>query len=91
MSKQEKMYRLVSEYRKSGQSVRAFCQERQIKPSTFQYWINKKKHQKASSFISVKKESSYVNEKITLVYPNGVQIRIEHFNLAFISELIKLQ
>ncbi|WP_394371829.1 IS66 family insertion sequence element accessory protein TnpA, partial [Salegentibacter tibetensis] len=43
MSKQEEMFTLVNEYRNSGLSAKAFSKEKGISPSTFCYWIRKKK------------------------------------------------
>ena len=92
MSKQEQMYELVSEYRQSGQSAKSFCADKQIKLSKFQYWIRKGKRGKNSAFIPIQTDTAYSGQnKIALIYPNGVKIQLEHFDLEQISKLIKLQ
>ena len=45
MSKQEEMYNLVTQYRGSGISAKAFSKEKGISPTTFGYWVRKKKEE----------------------------------------------
>lgn len=91
MSKQEQMYQLISEYRQSGQSARSFCAAKQIKLSTFQYWVHKEKRSKEAAFIPVKTAATYHSQDIELTYPNGVRLHLGHFDLEQISKLIRLQ
>ena len=91
MSKQEQMYHLISAYRESGQSAKSFCEEKQIKHSTFQYWVQKEKRSKEAAFVPVKTKAIYDSHAIELIYPNGVKLRLKHFNLEQISELVRLQ
>lgn len=94
MDKQEKMYALVEEYRHSGQSVQRFCNGKRMKPTTFRYWIRKKKKEEvqSSSFIPISTQvASTPSEGVELVYTNGVRVRLKSFHLNQIRELIKLQ
>lgn len=90
MSKQEQMYRLVSEYRESDQSAKDFCAAKQIKRSTFQYWVHKEKRSRETAFVRVKTGVGYNSEGIELVYPNGVRVHFKHFDLELIGRLIHL-
>ena len=86
------MYRLVSAYRQSGQSAKNFCAAKQIKHSTFQYWVHKERQgKKKAAFVPIKTEATYQGQGIELIYPNGVKLHLKHFNLEQISKLIKLQ
>jgi hypothetical protein len=92
MNKQEQMYHLVSEYHQSGQSAKSFCEAKQIKHSTFQYWVHKEKRSKEAAFVPIKTENPYTGQNtIELVYPNGVKLRLEHFDLDQIGRLINLR
>lgn len=91
MSKQEQMYHLISEYRGSGQSAKSFCKQKQIKHSTFQYWVQKEKRSKEAAFVPVKPGGTYHSQGIELTYANGVRLHLEHFDIDQISKLIKLQ
>src|SRR5690625_7896387 len=43
MTKQERMYRLIERQQASGLTVKAFCEQEQIKLHTFHYWLRKKR------------------------------------------------
>lgn len=92
MTKQEKMYALIAEYRQSGLSTKAFCADKNIKVPTFQYWIQKQKKEQLSGFIPVRSGvSSPAAPGIELVYPNGICLRLSSFNLHQISQLLNLR
>ncbi|QCR22342.1 IS66 family insertion sequence element accessory protein TnpB [Pontibacter sp. SGAir0037] len=90
MTHQEKMLHLVEVYEQSGQSQRAFCQEQGLKVSQFIYWIHKvrKEKQPASGFmqLSAERAASYLE----VIYPNGVQVRVDSRDLALVSRLLHL-
>ncbi len=49
MRKAEEMYALIEEWQSSGQTQNVFCQEQEIKPGTFAYWLRKKRQSEEST------------------------------------------
>lgn len=91
MSKQEEMYNLVTEYRNSGLSARAFSKEKGISTSTFCYWIRKKKEEdQPGGFVEVTTGSKSSTRELELIYPNGVKLQMSSPDLALIARLVKL-
>lgn len=89
MSKQEEMYLLVMEYQSSGLSAKEFSKERGIGPSTFSYWIRKKKQEDhPGGFVKIDTASS--NNPLELIYPNGVRLQMNSADLPLIARLLKL-
>ena len=93
MTRQEQMYALIAEYRQGGQSAKAFCDERQIKHSTFQYWIQKQKREQAAAFLPIQPTVAEAGDRqtVTLVYPNGIRVCLPGFNLHHIDQLLRLR
>ncbi|MCX2839409.1 IS66 family insertion sequence element accessory protein TnpB [Salinimicrobium sp. MT39] len=91
MSKQEEMYTLVNEYRNSGLSAKAFSTEKGISPSTFCYWIRKKKDEdQPGGFVEVTKGLNASSGELELIYPNGVKLQMNAADLGLIARLVKL-
>ena len=91
MSKQKEMYNLVTEYQSSGLSVKAFSKERGISPSTFGYWIRKKKEEDhPGGFVEVDTGLKSSASEMELIYPNGVKLQMNSPDLALIARLVKL-
>ena len=91
MTKQEKMYALIAEYRQSGLSTKAFCADKDVKVSTFQYWIQKQKKEQLSGFIPVKTGMQPSGtHPVEVVYPNGIRLCLPSFNPQQISQLLNL-
>jgi hypothetical protein len=65
---------------KSGQSIRAFCEEQHINCHTFHYWKGKFKDWKCRSltnrFISIGREASLASILPRIHLPNGVRIEL---------------
>jgi len=91
MTKQEKMYALIAEYRQSDRSAKLFCAERGIPFSTFQYWIQKQKKEQLSGFIPVKTGMPSSTHPVEVVYPNGIRLCLSSFNPQQISQLLNLR
>lgn len=89
MTKQEKMYKLIEKQQSSGQTAKAFCERHQIKLGTFNYWLRKKRQSTQPTFVAVDVESR-LQGKAELIYPNGVRLRLDYFNLQQIHQLINL-
>lgn len=92
MTKRAQMTRLVEEFNRSGLTQRAFCNQKQIIQSTFQYWYLKLKreHQQSSNFYPVDFDSDSTPGSIEVCYPNGITIRMNRFNLCYIKQLVSL-
>lgn len=90
MSKQEKMFQLIEEYRNSGFTIKAFCEDRDIKAATFNYWIKKKKEaSSAGGFVTINPQVPS-NADLELIYPNGVRLRTGANNLDLVKRLLEL-
>jgi len=91
MSKQEEMYNLVAEYRSSGISAKAFSKEKGISPTTFGYWVRKKKEEDhPGGFISIATGLKSSAGELELIYPNGVKLHMSSPDLALLAKLVKL-
>lgn len=91
MTKQEQMYQLIELQQASGQTVKAFCEQEHIKLHTFHYWSRKKRQAQTSAFIplDITSRDSGRNQ-VELIYPNQVKLRLKHFDLKQIEQLIRL-
>lgn len=91
MSKQEEMFGLVEEYRNSGLSANAFARKLNISGTTFGYWIRKKRSlEQDSGFIELTPGRPSGLMEIELIFPNGVQLRMNGSDPALISKLVQL-
>lgn len=92
MTKQEKMYAFIAEYRQSGRSAKLFCADRGISLSTFQYWVQKQKKEQLCGFIPVKTGiQPSAAHPVEMVYPNGIRLCLSSFNPQQISQLLNLR
>ena len=91
MTKSENMFELVDQWKQSGKSQKAFCEQMDLKVATFAYWIAKKKRsgQTRDGFALVD-VSGEVNQQMEITYPNGVKLTTSQGDLSLISRLIKL-
>lgn len=94
MLKEDRFRELIEEQRTSGLTIKEFCSNNIIPPSTFHYWKKKfAREPKKNSFIplivkptetGVTKESTYSEmntgtpAKLELVFPNGTILRVQH-------------
>lgn len=91
MNRQEEMNLLIEQQRSSGQSAKQFCEEHDIKYSTFNYWIRKKKQNVDNSFIPIQMMRPAASQNgVDLFYPNGVRLHLRQFELGQIHQLLKL-
>ena len=95
MDKAQVMFSLVDEYHNSGFSMRDFTASKGIKLSTFTYWVRKKKQTEdpspSGSFIPLNfKQQKRNSESIEIVYPNGVRIVADYFNVQQVQQLVKI-
>ncbi|MBW3545329.1 MAG: IS66 family insertion sequence element accessory protein TnpB [Bacteroidetes bacterium] len=89
----EEMLKLVEKYFNSGKSRNQFCAEIGVKPTTFSYWIKKKRMEgnPNSGFIKIDTAPiKAVSPVLEITYPNGVKLKVEDTNLSFLGHLIRI-
>ena len=91
MTKTDKMFDLVEQWKSSGQPRKVFCEGHDLKLSTFGYWIAKKKRtqQPSGGFMPID-VSSEPGRQVEITYPNGVRITMDNADLNILSQLITL-
>ena len=75
--KAEEMFALVEDWRQSGQTQKAFCQERGCPVSRFYYWLKKYRStvEDAGDFIDVL-GTMPAGHGIEIRYPNGITLSL---------------
>ncbi|MDZ7693881.1 MAG: hypothetical protein U5K69_22630 [Balneolaceae bacterium] len=91
MTNTEIMFGLVEEWKSSGQTQKVFCQQHDLKLSTFGYWIakNKRSEQPSGGFMPIEVDNK-PGQQVEITYPNGVRISVGSGDLRLISQLIHL-
>lgn len=90
MNSQE-MLKLVEDYHNSGNSQKAFCHAHGLKPSTFSYWIKKKRMMDHPELGFVKIETTGLCQPtLEVIFPNGVKIKASKADLQIIGQLIRI-
>jgi hypothetical protein len=65
--------------------------QEEISPSTFGYWIRKKKEEDhPGGFVEVDTGLKSSASAMELIYPNGVKLQMSSPDLALIARLVKL-
>lgn len=71
------MYRLIEEWRQSGKTQKAFCEERGQNKAVFNYWLRKYRDEKEDlSTAFAKIETRMSAPALEIIYPNGVSLRV---------------
>ena len=92
MSKEQEMFALIEEFESSALSGREFCNIKGLVPSTFYYWKKKKYGQDSSTgFVTINPVSSCVAIEVELIFPNGVQLRMNGSDPELIAKLVQLR
>lgn len=82
---------LITEYHSSGLTLKSFCEQKQIKMPTFHYWRNKLKEKEQGAFVPIRAAlTSAEHSGVELIYPGGIRIRLDRFDLNRIHQLIHL-
>lgn len=92
-NKTEKMFDLVEQWKASGMTQKAFCQQIELKVATFAYWVAKKKRSEepaTGGFALVDLTGAPSGRQVEITYPNGVRLLVGHEDLALIGQLINL-
>ena len=91
----EEWFSLIEEHRASGLAVRDFCSIKGIHPSNFYYWTKRHRSSDEAGFVPVTISKPTVNsslqQKVEIVYPNGVSLRFSsEVDIRMLSQLIRL-
>ncbi|AXI99511.1 hypothetical protein CYPRO_2050 [Cyclonatronum proteinivorum] len=94
-TKEQRMFALVDQWRASGELQANFCHRHQITTSTFSYWVTRKNKAEQqtnnSGFVQVEPAGPAPKAgQVELTYPNGVRLRVDGADVAFISKLIRV-
>src|SRR5690625_4232199 len=80
MTKTQRMFTLVEQWKQSGITRKEFCRQADIKVGTFAYWIAKYKRGEQQptpgGFVRVE-ASAQPACRVEITYPNGVKICID--------------
>jgi len=92
MTKTEKMFALVDEWKQSGKTQKQFCREIDLKVGTFAYWVAKRKRAEDSpgGGFALVDVTGQQNRPVEITYPNGVKLSTDRWDLGLICRLIKL-
>lgn len=93
----EEWIKLVAKYRSSGLTLKSFAENKNIKPSTFSYWVYKSQRQKRKKKTVEEKSCAFVevttplnkNFAMELKMPNGICINLSAASREDISFVIK--
>jgi transposase-like protein len=91
--KADAMFSLVKQWKASGQTKQIFCNQHAITHHTLSYWVTKYNQSRQPSpggFALIEAGDARQDQPLTLIYANGVQIRLSEINLPLISQLIRL-
>lgn len=85
------MLKLVEDYHNSGKSPKVFCLGHGVKPSTFSYWIKKKRTMDNPEDGFVKIDTNTLSQDtVEIIFPNGVKVKAATADLQFIGQLIRV-
>ena len=89
--KREKMLSVVSDWKASGLTQKAFGLLHGINVATLGYWVAKSKEQDSSSkgFIELPSQASMIADQVEIIYPTGVRLKVSS-DISLISQLIRL-
>lgn len=91
----EAWFSLIEECRASGLTVRDFCSIKGIHPSNFYYWAKRQRSTDETGFlpVTISKQAAQTisQQKVEIVYPNGVSLRFSsEVDIRMLSQLIRL-
>lgn len=90
-SRRQEMFKIVEEYRQSGQTQKEFCQQRGLSLFQFKYWLQKyrKEESRDNAFIRLKPGNANSLGSYRIDLPNGIIIHLNGSeSLKLISEII---
>lgn len=81
MTKGDRMLGICEQYKKSGLSLKAYCDQNGLSSRILRYWLGKMDNllSSRSNFLKIKNESVFEsktsNQILEIEYPNGVKVR----------------
>ena len=93
---QEDMFKVISSWKQSGLSQKAYCQQNNIRYHVFHYWYKRYRHQqsavKDNTFVSLNVKSSSFpvsNSAMEILLPDGKRILFHQpVSIDFLKALI---
>ncbi len=91
----QEWFTLIDECRVSGLAVKDFCAIKGIHPSNFYYWAKRHRTTQEEAFVPVmiakQGDRTLSQQKVEIVYPNGVSLRLSsEIDIRLLSQLIRL-
>lgn len=96
LKRRKEMFHLVELWKSSRMSRNNFCEQHNLRRTTFYYWVKKYEReiqQVSSDFVAleVNKEEPVFASNISLEYPNGIKVHLsEQIELSTLKKLINL-
>lgn len=84
--KRKKRFALVEAWRESGQTIKAFRADKEVRPATFNYW-RQKYRQENSPFTEVNPQTPGSSHPVEFIYPSGVRICLQQAAAHLIRQL----
>jgi hypothetical protein len=88
--KRERMFALVEQWQRSGQTQKAFLADKDIKPATFSYW--RKKHLQAQfptgGFSDIQPEVQS-SSQVEVLFPSGARVILPKAEVGLIRSLVQ--
>ena len=75
----EQMFEIVEQWKQSGLSQRAFCEQRSLKFHTFYYWYKRHKQQSSmgnnqSAFVKLQMVKPAAASSVEVYFPGGIRL-----------------
>jgi hypothetical protein len=72
----EQRSRILDQFHQSGQSIKAFCADKELKESTLSYWLRNQCRGTSSKFREILMPAAISPSHIIIEYPGGIKIHI---------------
>lgn len=81
MTNEEQMFGICDQYKRSGLSLKSYCEQNAVNSRTLRYWLGKmdKVVSTRGNFVKLNSESVFecrsIRQILEIEYPNGVKVR----------------
>ena len=81
----------VQQWKESGLTQISYSEKIGVKRSTFANWVSRSKERTATGFVAITSSPApvLVSQSIEIMYPNGVRLKTDAFDIRILSELIR--
>ena len=83
------MHLAVQQWKESGLTQQAYCEQVGLKRSTFANWVRHSKESPENGFISLTPPMEPGSAALEIIYPNGVRLKVHSSHLRILPELIR--